>query len=392
MTPALCLYRVRDLTFLPHLLEIGKPSRQITVAELAQKFLQTTDSNTEEWLNQSIERLDNETHYDQQRQLLQRHLKGTAETPRAPSEPKPSDARLHKPPKGSHEVRSATPNRAVSDTKAYPLPSTPQRTSGAPPIGGQPPTHNIHNCSSEPLALGAAPIGAYPNAVATQPASTPELAGGAPPIGGQPPAAHTHTPTHTPNTPQSASNSARNSSPISLTSCLTFAVTTRANNHPVSDTSPLGMLEDGRNLGALETTNSKRSRPAYAEDLLSCKRPTGHTSRRPGSIRSFLAFTSSPLPPHLRIHTQAVGLRSSCQSGTRSSHTKPYYQDKSWLHKCNSKAPKSGSSQYTYTQTMSRKTYKSSSSTSTRSTSATGPSWQETSTGPMSNAVSYGTN
>ena len=31
-----------------------------TVAELAQKILQTADSNTEEWLNQSIERLDNE--------------------------------------------------------------------------------------------------------------------------------------------------------------------------------------------------------------------------------------------------------------------------------------------------------------------------------------------
>ena len=62
--------RVRDLTFLPHLLEIGKPSRQITVAELAQKILPTADSNTGKWLNQSIERLDDETYYDQQRQLL----------------------------------------------------------------------------------------------------------------------------------------------------------------------------------------------------------------------------------------------------------------------------------------------------------------------------------
>ena len=70
--PPLCLYRVRDLTFLPHLLESGKPSKQITVAELAQKLLLTTDANTEELLNQSIERLENETHYDQQRQLLQR--------------------------------------------------------------------------------------------------------------------------------------------------------------------------------------------------------------------------------------------------------------------------------------------------------------------------------
>ena len=259
--PPLCLYRVRDLTFLPHLLESGKPSRQITVAELAQKILLTTDANTEEVLNQSIERLDNETHYDQQRQLLQRHLKGTADTSRAPSAPKPSDAHQHKPPKGSHEVRSATPNRADPDNKAYPVPSTPQRTSGAPSIDGQPPKYSIHNCSSEPLALGAAPIGAYPNAVATQPASTPELAGGAPPIGGQPPAAYTHTPAHTPNTPQPPSNSSPNSSPTSPTSCSTFAVTTRANNHPVSDTSPLGMLEDGRDLGALVTTNSKRSRP-----------------------------------------------------------------------------------------------------------------------------------
>ena len=264
------------------------------MAELAQKILPTTDANTEELLNQSIERLENETHHDQQRQLLQRYLEDTAKTSRAPSAPKPPDAHQHKPPKESHEVCNATPNRTDADNKAHPVPSTPQHTSGAPSIDGQPPKYSTHNCSSEPLALGAAPSGAYPNAVASQPLSW--LAGRHPVVANHQPL--THTPTHTPNTLLHPSNSSRNSSPTSPISCSTFAVITRANNHPVSDTSPPGMLEDGRNRGALVTTNSRRSRPAYAKDPLSCKRPTGHTSRPPGSIPSFLAYTSSPQPPH----------------------------------------------------------------------------------------------
>ena len=72
---------------------------------------------------------------------------------------------------------------------------------------------------------------------------------------GRHPVVANHQPlTHTPNTLLHPSNSSQNSSPTSPTSCSTFAVTTRANNHPVSDTSPPGMLEDGRNRGALVTT------------------------------------------------------------------------------------------------------------------------------------------
>ena len=201
--PPLCLCRVRDFTFLPHLLESGKPSKQIKVAELAQKILPTTNANTEELLNQSIERLENETHHDQQRQLLQRHLEDTGKKSCAASAPKPPDAHQHKPPKEGQEVCNATPNRSDPDNRAHPLPRTPQHTSGAPSIDGQPPKYNTRNCSSEPLASGAAASGAYPNAVATPLASTPELAGGAPPSGGQPPAAHSHTHPHSQHPPAS---------------------------------------------------------------------------------------------------------------------------------------------------------------------------------------------
>ena len=387
--PPLCLYRVRDLTFLPHLLESGKPSKQITVAELAQKILPTTDANTEELLNQSIERLENETHYKCN------YCRGTWRTRqkrpaphRRQSHPMPTSTSL---PKKAMKcamlhlivltpITRHTQYQAPHDTQAgrHPLMANRPNTAHTTAV--------VNHSRWEQHPVVPTPMQWPPNLQV--PLSWP--AGRHPLLANHQPL--THIPTHTPNTLLHPSNSSRNSSPTSPISCSTFAVTTRANNHPVSGTSPPAMLEDGRNRGALVTTNSRRSRPAYAKDPLSCKRPTGHTSKPPGSIRSFLAYTSSPQPPHLRKHTQVVGLRSLCQSGTRSSHTKPYYQDKSWLRKCNLKVPKSGSSQYIYTQTMSRKTCRSSSSTSTPSTSATGPSWQETSTGPMSNAVSYGIN
>ena len=85
---------------------------------------------------------------------------------------------------------------------AHPQPRSPQHTSGAPSSDGQPPTHNTHVSSCEPAALGAAPSGAYPNAVATPCTSTPGLAGGAPPSGGQPPAAQAPTHPHSQHPPQ----------------------------------------------------------------------------------------------------------------------------------------------------------------------------------------------
>ena len=178
--PPLCLYRVRDFTFLPHLLESGKPSKQITVADLAQKILLTTDANIEEVLNQSIKRLETQTHYDQQRQLLQRHLEDIGTKPGAAPAPKPPEAHQHKPPKEGQEASYASPQQPDSANMANPRPRSPQRTSGAPSSDGQPPTHNTHISCSEPAAMGAAPSGAYPSAVATPCTSTPGLAEGAP--------------------------------------------------------------------------------------------------------------------------------------------------------------------------------------------------------------------
>ena len=192
--PPLCLYRVRDFTFLPHLLDSGKPSKQITVADLAQKILLTTDANIEEVLNRSIERLETQTHYDQQRRLLQRHLEDIGNKPGAAPAPKPPEAHQHKPPKEGQEASYASPQQPDPANMANPRPRSPQRTSGAPSSDGQPPTHNTHISCSEPAAMRAAPSGAYPSAVATPCTSTCGLAEGAPPSGGQPPA--TQVPTH----------------------------------------------------------------------------------------------------------------------------------------------------------------------------------------------------
>ena len=185
---------MRDFTFLPHLLESGKPSKRITVADLAQKILLTTDANIEEVLNRSIERLETQTHYDQQRQLLQRHLEDIGNKPGAAPAPKPPEAHQHKPPKEGQEASYASPQQPDPANMANPRPRSPQRTSEAPSSDGQPPTHNTHISCSEPAAMGAAPSGAYPSAVATPCTSTPGLAEGAPPSGGQPPA--TQAPTH----------------------------------------------------------------------------------------------------------------------------------------------------------------------------------------------------
>ena len=62
--------------------------------------------------------------------------------------------------------------------------------------------HITHISCSEPAAMGVAPSGAYPSAVATPCTSTPGLAEGAPPSGGQPPATQVHTHSHSKYPPQ----------------------------------------------------------------------------------------------------------------------------------------------------------------------------------------------
>ena len=316
--PPLCLCRVRDFTFLPHLLESGKPSKQITVAELAQKILLTTNANTEELLNQSIERLENETHHDQQRQLLQRHLEDTGKKSCAASAPKPPDAHQHKPPKEGPEVCNATPNHSDPANRAHPLPRTPQHTSGAPSSDGQPPKRNTHNCSSEPLASGAAPSGAYPNAVATPLASTPELAGGAPPSGGQPPAAHSHTHPHSQHPPASQQ-------------LLTELLANIANklldfrcDHKGEQPSSVrhiatwnvgGWTQPGRagddKLKAIKA--SLRKGPIVLQE-------THWTHEQATRLHTLIPgiHVVSTAATLKKTHTQVVGLRSLCQSGTRS--------------------------------------------------------------------------
>ena len=196
-------------------------------------------------------------YYDQQRQLLQGYLKGTAGTFRAPPEPRLPVFHPHRPPNEHHEVLGATPNCAVPDTKSDSLLNTPQRTCGAPPIGTTHTPAAVHHARWEQHPLVPTPM-RWPHNLQ---APLSWLAGRHPLV------ANRQQLTHNPITPHFSSNSSRNSSPISLRSFLTSAVTIRVNNHPVLDTSLHGMLEDGRNLGAQQTTNSKQSRPAYVEDL-----------------------------------------------------------------------------------------------------------------------------
>ena len=199
--PPLCLYRVRDFTFLPHLLESGKPSKQMTVADLAQKILLTTDANIEEVLNQSIERLEAQTHYDQQRQLLQRHLESSGKQPGAAPAPKPPEAHQHMPPREGQEASNAPPHQPDSTNMANPRPRSQQRTSGAPSSDGQPPIHNTH---TSPLVswLQREQHPVVPTPAQWPPHALALLAEGAPPSGGQPPATQAPTHRHTKYPPQ----------------------------------------------------------------------------------------------------------------------------------------------------------------------------------------------
>ena len=211
MTPPLCLCRVRDFTFLPHLLESGKPSKQITVADLAQKILLTTDASIEEVLNQSIERLEEETHYDQLRQQLQKHLEDTGNKSCAAPAPKPPDAHQHKPPQEDQEARNASPHRPNPANTAHPQPRIPQHLSGAPSSDGRPKKTRTTPGAS-PLHWEQHPV--VPTPMQWTPLSQSLLSG---PAGRHPVVANhqplSHIPTHKPHTRRKPTNSSLSSLP-----------------------------------------------------------------------------------------------------------------------------------------------------------------------------------
>ena len=325
--PPLCLYRVRDFTFLPHLLESGKPSKQITVADLAQKILLTTDANIEEVLNQSIERLEAQSHYDQQRQLLQRHLESSGMQPGNAPAPKPLEAHQHMSPREGQEASNASPHQP-DPNMAHPQPRSQPRNSGAPSSDGQPPTHNTHNTPIEPTAKGAAPSGAYPSAVATPCVSAPELAEGAPPSDGQPPATQAPTHRHTKYPPQDQPTLTELLAKIA-NKLLDFRCDHKGEQpssvRHITTWNVGGWTQPGRagddKLKAIKASLHKGP-IVLQETHWTHEQSTRLHTLIPGIHVVATAATVKNTHP-------SGGVASSCQLDMRSSHIKPYYQDKS---------------------------------------------------------------
>ena len=100
--------RVRDLTFLPHLLEIGKPLKDITMQDIASKVPNCNLPKQATLLQQQVEMLNQPEWYHQyETQVLRRLADGLHDPARHPlvSLPPPAVRAYH--------VRQARTNRVV---------------------------------------------------------------------------------------------------------------------------------------------------------------------------------------------------------------------------------------------------------------------------------------
>ena len=124
--------RVRDYTFLPHLLNVNKPVKHMTIAEIAESTLGQIGDSRISKLTQSIDELRQAENYDHQMQkIIDRckasHVPPTVETAllgAASCDAKPNGAGL--------------PNKTDHATDTDNSPLSPTIPSGAPPRGGQP--------------------------------------------------------------------------------------------------------------------------------------------------------------------------------------------------------------------------------------------------------------
>ena len=124
--------RVRDYTFQPHLLNVNKPVKHMTIAEIAESTLGQIGDNRISKLMQSIDELRQAENYDHQKQkIIDRckasHVPPTVETAllgAASCDAKPNGAGL--------------PNKTDHATDTDNSPLSPTNPSGAPPRGGQP--------------------------------------------------------------------------------------------------------------------------------------------------------------------------------------------------------------------------------------------------------------
>ena len=141
--------RVRDLTFLPHLLGIGKPLRHITVQDIASTIPNCNLPNCAPLLQQQIEQLSQaDWYYQSETEVLKRLASG----PREPTEGGETPAGGSPPGVGQHHAPNAHVNQQ------------PDPPGGKPPSGGPPPGEVACSDAGEPHEVnrGRLPAGGRP--------------------------------------------------------------------------------------------------------------------------------------------------------------------------------------------------------------------------------------
>ena len=139
--------RVRDYTFLPHLLNVNKPAKHMTIAEIAETTLGQIGENRISKLTQSIDELRQAENYDLQKQkIIDRckasHVPPTAETAllgAASCDAKPKEV--------------VAPNKTHRATDADNTLQSPTNPCGAPPCGGQPQGGATESNNTDPCDL-----------------------------------------------------------------------------------------------------------------------------------------------------------------------------------------------------------------------------------------------
>ena len=143
--------RVRDLTFLPHLLEIGKPLKHITMQDVASKIPNCNLPNLPTLLQQQIEMLNQTEWYHQcETQVLRRLARG----PHNPTEGGETPAGGSPPAGGQREARETCESQP------------PGPPGGELPSGGSPPSEAVISDPGEPGEdnRGRLPAGGPPRA------------------------------------------------------------------------------------------------------------------------------------------------------------------------------------------------------------------------------------
>ena len=166
--------RVRDLSFLPHLLELGKPLKHITVQDIANKLPNGHQPNQAALLQQQIEMLDQPAWYNHCETQALRRLTDSQHGPASRGETPAGGS----PPAGSEYVPRETSKAQQTNPSQGGLPS-----GGSPPDEAAP---GEDPCTGAEQSKGRLPAGGPPRALAVR------QEGGLP-SGGPPPTTQAQT-------------------------------------------------------------------------------------------------------------------------------------------------------------------------------------------------------